>query len=205
MNIHCEKIFLSFSVPGRHSRARSIRRSHRTSRSADTISDSLNSYSISDPDRYFSSPHNALLFTRIKHKAYTNLTFKVSETFLFRFFDDGGTVVDIQSFNTQVGSDGVPVSTSSGGRSIFTRNRPSKRSLPRSASQGPTLQGQTNAPNVVVNNQLPTQLNSNSAQQETPSTENHDISYTNQQSSKENNGVVPETANQSKIEKVGDI
>ena len=48
-----EKILLSFSVPGRHSRARSIRRSHRTSRSADTISDSLNSYSISDPDRYF--------------------------------------------------------------------------------------------------------------------------------------------------------
>ena len=129
----------------------------------------------------------------------------MSETFLFRFFDDGGTVVDIQSFNTQVGSDGVPVSTSSGGRSIFTRNRPSKRSLPRSASQGPTLQGQTNAPNVVVNNQLSTQLNSNSVQQETPSTENHDISYTNQQSSKENNGVVPETANQSKIEKVGDI
>ena len=125
--------------------------------------------------------------------------------FLFRFFDDGGTVVDIQSFNTQVGSDGVPVSTSSGGRSIFTRNRPSKRSLPRSASQGPLHQGQTNAPNVVVNNQLSSQLNSSSAQQETPSTENNDISYTDKQSSKETNGVVPETLNQSKKMKVSDV
>ena len=35
----------------RHGRGRSIRRSQRTSRSADTYSDSLNSYSISDPDR----------------------------------------------------------------------------------------------------------------------------------------------------------
>ena len=117
---------------------------------------------------------------------------------LLRFFDDGGTVVDIQSFNTQIGADGVPVSTTSGGRSIFTRNRPSKKSLPRSASQGPILQGQTNAPSLVVNNPLATQLNSTATRQPTPTTENNDISYTNQQASRENNAVLSESANQSK-------
>ena len=91
----------------------------------------------------------------------------------YRFFDDGGTVVDIQSFNTQIGADGVPVSTTSGGRSIFTRNRPSKKSLPRSASQGPILQGQTNAPSLVVNNPLATQMNSTATRQPTPTTENN--------------------------------
>ena len=111
-------------------------------------------------------------------------------------------MVDIQSFNTQMGSDGVPVSTSSGGRSIFTRNRPSKRSLPRSASQGPIVQGQTPATNMVVNNPLTSQLNSNSARQPTPTPENKDISSTNQKSSKENNGTSPENSNPCKTNRL---
>ena len=98
-----------------------------------------------------------------------------------------------------MGSDGVPVSSSSGARSIFTRNRPSKRSLPRSSSQGPTLQGQATAPNLVVNNQLASPLNSSSSPQETPSTENNETSSTNQPLSKDNNGIVSDTSNQSKI------
>ena len=94
------------------------------------------------------------------------------------------------------------MSNTSGGRSIFTRNRPSKKSLPRSASQGPILQGQTNAPSLVVNNPLATQLNSTAARQPTPTTENNDISYTNQQASRENNAVLSEYANQSKIKDI---
>ena len=104
-------------------------------------------------------------------------------------------MVDIQSFNAQMGSDGVPVSTSSGGRSIFTRNRPSKRSLPRSASQGPIVQGQAPATSTVVNHPLTSQLNTNSARQPTPTPENKDISSTNQKSTKENNGTSPENSN----------
>ena len=126
-----------------HSRTRSIRRSHRTSRSADTISDSLNSYSISDPDRY-------LLFELTVEKSSTiNTSSKglhnVRYYTFYRFFDDGGTIADVQSFNTQIGSDGAPLSTTGVSRGIFQRNRTSsKRSVPaRSSSQGPILQSPT--------------------------------------------------------------
>ena len=63
----------------------------------------------------------------------------------YRFFDDGGTIADVQSFNTQIGSDGAPVSTTGVSRGIFQRNRTSsKRSVPaRSSSQGPILQSPT--------------------------------------------------------------
>lgn len=89
------------SVRNPHSRSRSVRRSIRTQRSADTISDSLNSYSISDPDRYFA---DSTMFDPLMSLKYT-LT--------FRFYEDGI-------------ADGV------GG---LQRNRPSKRSLPRSLNQ----------------------------------------------------------------------
>ena len=63
----------------------------------------------------------------------------------YRFFDDGGTIADVQSFNTQIGSDGAPLSTTGVSRGIFQRNRTSsKRSVPaRSSSQGPILQSPT--------------------------------------------------------------
>ena len=70
-----------------------------------------------------------------------------------RFFDDGGTIADIQSFNTQVGPDGIPISASGGGRGFFKRNRPSKRSLPgRSSSQGSALQSVTIPSSNLANN-----------------------------------------------------
>ena len=94
------------------------------------------------------------------------------------------------------------MSGSSAGRSIFTRNRPSKKSLPRSASQGPILQGQSNASTLVVNNPLATQLNATSARQPTPTAENNDISYINQQASRENTAVLSESANQSKTKNI---
>ena len=63
----------------------------------------------------------------------------------YRFFDDGGTIADVQSFNTQINSDGVPVGATGVSRGIFQRNRTSsKRSVPaRSSSQGPILQSPT--------------------------------------------------------------
>ena len=63
----------------------------------------------------------------------------------YRFFDDGGTIADVQSFNTQIGSDGATVGTTGVSRGIFQRNRTSsKRSVPaRSSSQGPILQSPT--------------------------------------------------------------
>lgn len=142
------------SVRHSSSRGRSVRRSQRTSRSADTISDSLNSYSISDPDR---------------------------------FFDDGGTAVDIQSFHTQPGSDGVPVSVASGTRrSIFQRNRPSKKSLEgKSSNQAPTQQvSNTTTPGLVPNNQIMLPLSTALTQQQMALSQNghnHPINNQNAQ------------------------
>ena len=88
----------------------------------------------------------------------------------YRFFDDGGTIADVQSFNTQIGSDGAPVGGVS--RGIFQRNRTSsKRSVPaRSSSQGPILQSPTAVSPVAnpISSNLTTQSTITSVVQQQP-------------------------------------
>ena len=91
----------------------------------------------------------------------------------YRFFDDGGTIADVQSFNTQIGSDGAPVSTTGVSRGIFQRNRTSsKRSVPaaRSSSQGPILQSPTGVSPVAypIPSNLTTQSTITSVVQQQP-------------------------------------
>ena len=90
----------------------------------------------------------------------------------YRFFDDGGTIADVQSFNTQIGSDGAPVGTTGVSRGIFQRNRTSsKRSVPaRSSSQGPILQSPTavSTTSFPISGNLTTQSTITSVVQQQP-------------------------------------
>ena len=68
------------SVRNPSSRSRSIRRSIRTQRSEDTISNSLNSYSISDPER---------LVYIFKNRTNEIIFFFLNAGFFSRFYEDG--------------------------------------------------------------------------------------------------------------------
>lgn len=68
------------SVRNPSSRSRSIRRSIRTQRSEDTISNSLNSYSISDPER---------LVYIFKNRTNKIIFFFLNAGFFSRFYEDG--------------------------------------------------------------------------------------------------------------------
>ena len=92
-------------------------------------------------------------------------------------------MADVQSFNTQVISDGAQIATTGASRGIFQRNRPSKRSLPgRSSSQGPAAPATISAASNVMPNPNPTATLSTSVPSQNPisvSQSNH-IGYVNQ-------------------------